>query len=162
MNPLQIFQEWYEGQPEEIKSHLGMQFSMMLPRLKPLDRSEWSRLMLDNGEEMKQLFNSTGLFSVQIVGRVLALREFTTFGFSNRKTEDDWEHTADKNREILEMIADEPDTGLSETLEKVVSEMPARGKLWVVSGESWRILCNGSLSHEAIDAWLSDELHRGR
>jgi hypothetical protein len=93
---------------------------------------------------------------------VLALREFTNFGFSNRKTEDDWEHTADRNREILEVIADEPDTGLSENLEKVISEMPARGKLWAASAESWHLLCNGALSNDAIDGWVSNELLHGR
>lgn len=69
-------------------------------------------------------------------------------------TRDDWDLTSERNEEIAAEIEAGGNADFAKQLRHSNQDVPVRREVWIAAAQSWRQLCNSTLSNEAVEAWF--------
>jgi hypothetical protein len=153
MNPIEIFKQWYIDQDADVRSQIAFFAAACLP-----DRQ-------DNPPVVEGLYNANEFFDswleqrlankYQVLGRLLCLREIVCFMvFRDRVSLEDWDIHRERTKAIAANMRSSGKSDLAQHLENSLVGMDGRAAVWMAAAESWRKLCDNSLSNERIEAWL--------
>jgi len=94
--------------------------------------------------------------SFETVSRLLAVRACIDFFLmKNRGSPSGWDKTKALYSSAQQHAEAENNARLADHMKELKEKLPFREKQWLKAAESWRALCDGPLSDEALDQYLA-------
>ena len=157
-NPIELLEKWFSALPADARKDLSFLAVHAIPNSPYTTGGNITRdpeeLFLNWIKDVMKLFPS------RLIGHVLSMRSIIDFFvMRSRGSKESWDKITSINIRMIEAAENEgqPETFV-EPLKKIVREAQFRQKQWDKIASSWKELCSGALSDDALETWLDNNM----
>ena len=154
MNPVDSFLQWYNSLQEEAHQDLAFWILAYLP----VSFGSPNGFLLDPQAVLLKWLEKENHSKFRVVGKLLHIRGVMDYYITRSLgNSHDWADKREFNESLVEELTEFRDSDLVRRLQSGLDRFPERERMWREVCTSWKVLKNGPLSLEAVEAWCSKQ-----